>query len=238
MLEVGGTTYDYYTISQFIEVKHGMEKLIEGIPITSKDNVAGQLSATLTLLSRVASIAYDSYVTSDKGKKDNRAMKNSRSLYNGLVHGKAVCTGKALIFREAALERGIDAKVIGGYYRSKKQNKKIKKYLKVKNIDEYTAPEQIANGDSIKSIFKFIQKKRRKYYSINSGGHTWCQVCIGGYWLNCDPTNLDSVFNALLNDIDFNADPKVCYYRRESSISDIPEKCELALPEILDKYGI
>ena len=218
-------------------MKHAMAKLLEDIPVVSKDNPEKQLYAALMILSKIGDIEYDREAVSARGEKDNRLIKNCRNLYGGLVNGKAVCGGKALILKEAFIDRGMDAKIISGFFRSKRINRKIKKYLGVKKgVDEYTAPEQIS--DEIKSRIRFLRKKREKYYKINEGAHAWNQICIGGYWINCDPTNFDSVYQALLNDKDFNSNPKLRYYRRERSYNDKPSACELSLQEIIERCGI
>ena len=164
-------SYTQYELKDFLAIKEKMAELISGI-----DPELSDFEKFSEVYRRICqNIVYDypaAYPCTEQEKKyseeNHRGVQN---LKNGLLYGKTVCAGYAVILRQALEELGIEAEYVSGKVLDKPISRK--KYEKIKNTSRYEDKE----------IFEDDGKQVTLCES-----HGWVKVKIDGIWYNCDPT--------------------------------------------------
>lgn len=181
-LKAGRDQQDLYDIDEYIVCREKLDELIEGINPNSSD-----LEKFAEVYYRVCkNITYDTTAAYPKSKLQEQYEEANvfrcRDLRNGLIDGKAVCSGYADILRAALNLVGVEAVFCDGPTNSNVIDEKI--------IDHFRA--NLLTGKNLKVLKARVRIRRNIFRKIIEKHlkalHAWNRVKIDGEWYNCDAT--------------------------------------------------
>ena len=231
---VGYYQQDPYDVNEFIACREKLDELIEKIDPNSSD-----LEKFSEIYYRVCqNIEYDypaGYPDTRIQEEYSRLNKfRSRDLRNGLLDGKAICSGYAYILKSALELVGIDAVYVCGPV-----NEDLKKQ---KNFLNYY--RNLKKDSPLKKILEKRANNSYKEYN-EAEWHAWNKVKIDGVWYNCDPTwdreNISvgkSPEFVLKSDKNFEKDGKYCENGPECKNNFSKNKIKSTFKKIFNKYEI
>lgn len=165
------TSYTKYELKDFIAIKEKLAELVSGID----SNLSDYEKFSIIYKRICKNIVYDhpvAYPKTEEEKEYSREnMPGAQNLKNGLLFGKTVCAGYAVILRQALEELGIEAQYVEGKILDKPITRK--KYEEIKDEPD----------NQNKGIYKEEEDSLTLYER-----HAWVKVNINGVWYNCDPT--------------------------------------------------
>lgn len=231
---VGYYQQDPYDVNEFIACREKLDELIEKIDPNSSD-----LEKFSEIYYRVCqNIEYDypaGYPDTRIQEEYSRLNKfRSRDLRNGLLDGKAICSGYAYILKSALELVGIDAVYVCGPV-----NEDLKKQ---KNFLNYY--RNLKKDSPLKKILEKRANNAYKEYN-EAEWHAWNKVKIDDLWYNCDPTwDRDNISVGkspefvLKSDKNFEKDGKYCENGPECKNNFSKNKIKSTFKKIFNKYEI